>query len=405
MSQIHRRILNIIRVQNILILLIFVSATLIFLDLVLFSVSFVFGITLIGYTLTYTPSVLKPRGLMWFLFVFLIVAFLSILLSELNFTEEQAIKYLQTVYWFFLAVIVYNLYPFIEKERLSKYIFFSVLLLLVLYIVGLKVGSQNGVAFVVIVFAPLGFFFLKKLWIKAGFTVILVFLMLLNGSRTGALISSIQSILIILLSLPRLNRYFKTLLIAGLTIFAVFINETILEKIGGFVMPFNERLGMLMVDTQFVLHNDISWLQRQAQIQKGKQIFEKHPIIGIGYLNFVRFYIDIDESQIETDRKLRNIDYRSSHNSYVSIISETGIIGFTVMILFYLINIVNFWKSTRIIGNTFEASVFISFFGMLIYFYMISGHLGTSTWIIYGLATAASLKVSKRAAMLKKRRI
>jgi O-antigen ligase len=342
---------------------------------------------------------------MWFLFVFLIVAFLSILLSELNFTEEQAIKYLQTVYWFFLAVIVYNLYPFIEKERLSKYIFFSVLLLLVLYIVGLKVGSQNGVAFVVIVFAPLGFFFLKKLWIKAGFTVILVFLMLLNGSRTGALISSIQSILIILLSLPRLNRYFKTLLIAGLTIFAVFINETILEKIGGFVMPFNERLGMLMVDTQFVLHNDISWLQRQAQIQKGKQIFEKHPIIGIGYLNFVRFYIDIDESQIETDRKLRNIDYRSSHNSYVSIISETGIIGFTVMILFYLINIVNFWKSTRIIGNTFEASVFISFFGMLIYFYMISGHLGTSTWIIYGLATAASLKVSKRAAMLKKRRI
>jgi O-antigen ligase len=129
----------------------------------------------------------------------------------------------------------------------------------------------------------------------------------------------------------------------------------------------------------------MSWLQRQAQIQKGKQIFAEHPVLGIGYTNFVAYNIEIDESQIEADRSLRNIDNRSSHNTYISWLAETGALGFGSMILFFLFILVSFWRKIHLLPDRFESGLLISFLGMLIYFYTIAAQMGTSTWIMYGI--------------------
>ncbi len=371
--------------QQTLIVLLFVSATLIFLDLGLFSASFIFGVGLILITLSRKPALVKPKGLMWLLFAFLVIALLSLIFSELPLTSGHFKLYIQTVYWFLLSVIIFNLYPLINKRILSKYILFSVLMLLLLYVSGFKVGAQNSVAFTIIIIAPLSFFFLRNIWLKILFAGILVFLILLNGSRSGAIISFGQSLLIILFSLPAVRKYIKTILITTGIILVLFTTETTLGIVGEAIYPFNPRMGELLSNTEYVLRNDMSWLQRQAQIQKGKQIFAEHPVLGIGYTNFVAYDIEIDESQIEADRSLRNIDNRSSHNTYISWLAETGALGFGTKILFFLFILVSFWRKIHLLPDRFESGLLISFLGMLIYFYTIAAQMGTSTWIMYGI--------------------
>lgn len=382
--------------QQTLIMLLFVSATLIFLDLGVFSASFIFGASLILITLSRKPALLKPKGMMWFLFAFLLIALLSLVFSELPLTFGHFKLYIQTVYWFLLAVIVFNLYPFINKRILSKYVLFSVFLLLLLYVLGLKVGSQNAVAFTVIILAPLAYYYIKNFWIKVVFASLLVFLMLLNGSRSGAIISFVQSGLIILLTLPKLNKYFKTISIIFVLLIGLFTTETMLSTVGSAIYPYNDRLGELMMNTEYVLRNDMSWLQRQAQIQKGKQIFAEHPVLGVGYTNFLAYDVNIDEREIEADRSLRNIDNRSSHNSYINWLAETGALGFGPMIFFFITILTFFWKRIQYLPGQFESTLFVSFLGMLIYFYTISAYLGTSTWIMYGIIAGGASAIKKR---------
>lgn len=386
------RIFN--RQQNLIILL-FVSGALIFLDLGLFSASFLVGAALIFYTLVKSPSALRARGNMWLLFFFLFIALLSLLNSEIAISLKHLKIYLQTVYWFLLSVIIYNLYPYLDKLKLSKFILFSVLFLLVLYVTGFQVGSQNGVAYTGIILAPLGYFYIKKLSYKIFFSALILFLMILNGSRTGAVIAFLQFGFIVLLLMPGLNRYFKSILLSTALVFLLVFNESGLATAGRIIYPLNERVGVLLMDTDYVMHNDMSWLQRKAQVQKGKQIFNKHPFLGIGYTNFVDYKILINESAIESDRKLRNIDNRSAHNSYVALLAETGLLGLSSIVLLLLLSFVTFWKNLKLILNSFEAYVFVSLVGLIIYFYTISGHQGTSVWIMYGMIAGAAQFIKK----------
>lgn len=379
------------RYQHMLIMLLFVSATLIFLDLGLFSASFIFGTGLIFITMLGKPILLKPQGSMRFLFAFLLLALVSLFFAEGAIGFRELKLYIQTIYWFLLAVIVHNLYPLLDKQKLSKYILFSTFLLLMLYVSGFRSGlTQNSVAFSVIILAPMSFFYLKKTWIKIGFAGLLVFLILLGGSRSGAIISFVQCVLIILFSFNTFRRYIKTFLVVLVVLITLFTSETTLSILGNIVYPYNPRVGELLTNTKHVMRNDMSWLQRQAQIQKGKQIFAEHPILGIGYTKFTEYDIVIDESQIDTDRVLRNIDNRSSHNTYVSWLAETGILGLSTMVLFFLFILVSFWKTLHLLPGHFESTLLISLLGMLIYFYTITAHLGTSTWIMYGLIAGAA---------------
>lgn len=397
---------SVFRYQHTLILLLFVSATLIFLDLSLFSASFIFGASLIVLTLMRRSALLKPRGIMWLLFAFLPVALLSWIFSEIELTGREIRLYIQTIYWFLLAVIIYNLYPFLDKQKLSKYIFFSTLLLLGLYVSGFRVGlTQNGVAFTVIIIAPLSFFFLRNIWLKILFAGILVFLILLNGSRSGAVISFGQSLLIILFSLPAVRKYMKTILVAAGILMVLFTTETTLSIVGEAIYPINPRMGELLTNTEYVLRNDMSWLQRQAQIQKGKQIFAEHPVLGIGYTNFVAYDIEIDESKIEADRRLKNIDNRSSHNTYVSWLAETGALGFGIMVLFFLYLLIRFWRNLHLLPDRFESGLLISFLGMLIYFYTIAAQMGTSTWIMYGIIAGGANALSAKKSGIKTKKL
>lgn len=378
------------RYRNVLLMILFAFATFTIFNVGSISLSFVFGIVLILLSLREWRFFFVPRGLTKFLVLFVFVALISLVLSEVPAINTTPVRAAQLVYWLLLALFVVNSYDYINKKVLSKVVFLAALSFIILNVTLLPV-SQNGVAFTVIIVGPLGYFFLKKYFYRLIYALLLVSLMLLNGSRTGAILAFVQTVIFTFLFTPRLIKYARLLLIT-VSLLAVSLNlEPVRTAVGHLVNPVNERVGELLINPKEVFRNDMSWLQRRAQINKGLQIFEIHPLLGIGIFNFPRYGIDIDVSNIETDRgKIRNIDYRSAHNAYVALLAETGILGFSVIILMFAFALWAFIKKLNQIGGTFEGCVFISFIGLLGYFYLISGFFGSSAWLIYGLILGAS---------------
>lgn len=382
--------------QNWLLMAIFACTILIFLDVGFFSVSFIFGTILIFYSFGKDMSWFKPHGLMLWLTAYVIIAYISLVFTDVSFTGKHLQRCIQLLYWLMLAVFVYNAYPVINKFVLSRIVGISVVILILIDVTIMPM-TQNGVAFSCVILGPIGYYGLKRYWVKVIYALLLLVLMIFNGSRTGFVLCFCESVLFFLFFTPVLRRYVRLFLIFGVVLFFTLNVEMTRIAIGNIVMPLNERVGMLLKDPDAVFRNDTSWLQRKAQVEKGKQIFEMYPWFGVGFTNFVNYDVLIDISRIDMDRKsIRNIDNRSSHNSYIGLIAETGIFGIGVVLLMFSSALIMFVRRLNSLGGTFEACVFISLIGMLIYFYTISSFLGTASWIMYGMICGAAVFVNNK---------
>ena len=377
------------RTRNFLLMALFALATLAIFDIGSVSASFVFGAVLILLSLKDFNFYFKPRGLTRLLLLFIVVALIGLVFSEVQATNTTLVRALQLIYWFFLATFVYNTYEYIDKILLSKVVFFSALLFIILDVTFIDM-SRNSVAFTVIIMGPLGYYFLKKYLFKLTYAILLVLLILFNGSRTGAILAFLQTVLFFFLFTPVLQKYIK-LLLFSLIFFAISLNLNPLRtSLGKFVYPINQRVGELLINPDYVFRNDMSWLQRKAQVNKGLQIFKLHPLTGIGIFNFPQYEMDIDISNIETTRTLRNIENRSAHNTYIALLAETGLPGLSLVIIIFFSALMPFIKQLNKLGSSFESCVFISFIGLLAYFYNISAFYGSSSWLIYGLITGSA---------------
>jgi O-antigen ligase len=378
------------RNRNFVLLGLFALATLIIFDIGSVSLSFIFGAALIILSLKDFKTFFVPHGICILLVVFVVIAYIATLFAELTPTKTTVLGVIRLFYWLLLAIFVYNSYPSIDKFKLSRVIFISVTVVLILDVFWLTL-SQNAIAFTAIIMGPLGYYYLRRFSFRLIYSGMLIYLMLLNGSRTGAVLSLIQSILFLILFLPIFKNNIKILVTVMILITLGVFFTPVRGFIGNKISPLNKEAGELLLNPEDVFRNDLSWLQRRAQVNKGYQIFKEHPVFGIGLFNFPRYNIRIDISNIKTDRRtIKGIDNRSAHNAYIDLITETGITGFAVIIVMLLISLVRFIKKLARLPDTFEGSLFISFIGLLIYFYVISGFYGTSTWIIIGLILGAS---------------
>jgi len=378
-----------------LIYLLFVFATLSMLNSGAFSTSLIFGALLLILSFKNFRFFLVPRGISMLLLIFILICYISLLTTVVPFGEQHKIRIIQVFYWFLLAIFIFNSYDYIDKEKLSKVVFLTVLIYLLINL-RYRLVLRNEVAFTVIIMGPLGFLFSPKYIFRMLYALAIVTLMIFLGSRAGAIICFSQIILFFILFAPKLNRHAKHLTIL-LMIIAFSVNLTpVRNTLGRFITPMNERVGSFLLNPGEVYLNDISWLQRRAQIQKGFQIFKEHPLLGIGIFNFQEYKVDIDISGINNSRgTIRNINSRSSHNVYISLLSETGILGLSVVVVMFLLILLNLFVNFNKIAGTFEAAVFISLIGMLVYFYFISSFFGTSSWLLYGLCLGASDHVSR----------
>lgn len=375
------------KTDNRLINLLFLSALLIFIKIGPVSASFPVGVvTLLHFFSRIRWDQLVRQPLIWLLFLFF-VGTISSIISEVHFDFSVFYMLIQFFYWLLLTCLVGQLYPYLNKQLLSKVIAYcSVLLGLANLFLG--VATQNSVAFILVIISPLGVFGFRRSIFKLAYVLILLAIMLFNESRTGMLVLFVEALFIIA-RVFRLRNMRIVILFVGMVVALIIGNPSIRESIGSMIAPYNTDVAELLTNREGVLTTDKSWLQRRIQIQKGLQIVKKHPYVGIGPGNFSRIDMNIDFSGLDIDDGVLNslvnkANHRSTHNTYITLLSEFGIIG-TVLFALFLLSY--FWTVLRYSKymDDFDYVLFVSTIGMCVYFYTIASLYGTISWLFFGL--------------------
>ena len=381
-----------------------ISSTLTFLNLGIFSFSFIFGFVLIIKSLSVDISLFKVEGIMILLLLYITIVFLSFLFSPAGITIDSFKLMFQSFYWFIIALILKNIFRYIKEEKLSKILFYCLIILALNRILGINFfgSSQNAVSFSFVILGPLSVFFISNKFKKLFCIVILLTLSLLIESRTGFIIFTVQMILLSLNDNRFIFKKIKSFLfIITFAIILMIMNiKPISQFLGEKISMVEPRLGFALQNLDKLYYLDKSIILRKIQFEKGMQLFNKYPFLGVGMDNFVKteitnFNPDSEYFSIASPYGLKkNKLNRGSHNSHLSVLTELGIFAFIFIELFFLIKFLTNVRNYNDLSSKFENNLFISFLGLFFYYFMISMHYSTQTWILFGLYSGASTKLN-----------
>ena len=134
---------------------------------------------------------------------------------------------------------------------------------------------------------------------------------------------------------------------------------------------------------------DKSWLLRILMVQKGIEIVKEYPVLGIGPNNFSTYDAKLEGlAEIERlgNRDKEFMNSRSAHNSYVQIMSEFGLLGFTFVLIILFVPILFFLKKFATTNLQQQDLFLISIIGAGMHFYAINTITGAIAWMFIGLA-------------------
>ena len=227
-----------------------------------------------------------------------------------------------------------------------------------------------------------------------GITLLLVAI-IVNGSRSAWIVVSLGLLIFTLLYiLTQPKRVGKIIgLGLGLITMALFFLA---------VMPIEiiETVSDRFVTLESV-EDDKSVGIREAMVQKGLELFERSPLIGVGSGYFTRTYIEFDVPDVVSYASLNSLNRRSSHNSYVRLLAETGVVGALVFAVFLIALLVRGAQSALRLASkdqVWAIAVFAGFIGLTIHLWTIDSLSNTSTWFIYGLVAAMIVRTPALAA-------
>jgi len=146
------------------------------------------------------------------------------------------------------------------------------------------------------------------------------------------------------------------------------------------------------------LEQEKSYMIRQLMIQKGERLFLQSPIIGVGVGRFTKSSVPLDIPQVLSYAGQQHFDVKSSHNSYLDLLAESGLAG---AVPFAILLIILSWRGAKSVirssrNNRFWIlASFLGFVQMSIHMWAIASLTNTANWFIYGLA-AAAIVVSNR---------
>lgn len=259
---------------------------------------------------------------------------------------------------------------------------------------GLVGSSQNGFAFKMIIFSPIAlyFFYTRKGFAKTVFAaLLLIYVAIVSGSRSGTGIVLISNIMILMYIYSNERR---TLFIATFIpiIFSgiIFFNSNYFWDI---IYDINPRFYNIVLEKSNILTNDTSFLFRRAQVEKGLEVFDKYPFLGIGLNNFQSYYI-YQPLNFEGSHWIAAKDQvfnASAHNSYINILAEGGLllfIPFSTLLFLPIFRILI--KIIRLNEFTIQFVFFVSFISMAIHLYFISAILNMYAWVLIALGLVVS---------------
>jgi O-antigen ligase len=192
-----------------------------------------------------------------------------------------------------------------------------------------------------------------------------------------------------------LGNFIQISITAFLAILASFVIPTLIEspQVKTAIQQLNPRTYELLYETENTLQTDRSYLTRLAMIEKGLNIFEDHPISGIGIGNFMsneyRSDFNFDGAEFIENRE-EELMHTNAHNSYISFLSEGGILLIIPMLVLMFTPVVFLIINYFTIPNEHKG-LFIGIIFMCIHSWFIAGMVNVMGWFLLGIANAYML--------------
>lgn len=330
---------------------------------------------------------------------------LGAILSVINVPEyadsylENSLKVLPNyLYWAFLIIFFVTHHKIINLEIIYKGIFWGIsastiyYLLLQQYLTKLPIFyviGANSFSFLLICYTPMAIVYLKKnkglLW-ALFFLLFVVIIQLIDGRRAGTLIVSTIGFATLFLSYINWK---KIILLAIMSVLVFFLFRS--DIFMGIIKNANERVYQLVYNFEEVQKEDRSYLFRVAMIKKGLTIFNDHKFTGIGLNNFKNYQVNVSKGFEGAEYVIykKNFNELSSHNSYINILAEGGLVLFIPFITLILFIIVFFVCNFNQIHSIYMP-IFWGIIGMSIHLYFISAIVNVYAWFLIAIASNIS---------------
>lgn len=306
------------------------------------------------------------------------------------------------IYWCVILLFFISQKNNINYFVINKGIYFGLVSIIIYYFILQRLGfnqvpflktmTQNTFAFILICFSPLA---LNYIYSKSSWSlVILNFLFIASaslfcGSRSsGILVLFLNMVLLFFFYLKSNKKFIVLSFIPIILLFLLFFssNQTwvIMDRI-------NPRIYKLIFDTEWVLNRDTSYLIRKAQVEKGMQIYEKYPVFGVGLNNFQNsnIYQPLDFKGRKWIIGKKHSYNSSSHNSYINILAEGGLLLFIPFCIIIFISINRLLRKMYLSKeDTFIIALSLGFFGMIAHLYFITAITNMFAWFLIALTLA-----------------
>lgn len=312
---------------------------------------------------------------------------ISLLLSPCDITLSSLYVAFQLIYWFVLSNIICNSLSLINIKSVALTCVTTLIILFIITFLAPTLLSENETSYIIVLLWPIGLLSFKNL-LKIIYVLFIILFSVINGSRTGIVLILMQVAIMLLLIINRRVKLLKKTIIFIIMVVSLLSFSSVRNYISS-TFFYNQPIIASIVEKPSVAFSlDKSWVQRQLQIQKCKQIFAAYPIIGIGPLNAQNFVVDINTDKLtNVNDNILSIEYadsfnRSTHNSYYEILAEVGIVGI-ILILFILVS--TLMKLLKLSDDIIVNQCIVTLCGLLINLYMVSSFFGTHTWIMIGL--------------------
>ena len=324
--------------------------------------------------------------------------------NENGFTGKDTIYLIRYSYWLlasFVSMKLISKKPQLGMSVVKVAVWATFILVLCRWFEGIvwgKVGAwshtkiltENAYAFI---FSTFGAMFIsltliskgRKRLIYSALTAVLWGAIFINGSRSCWITTTFSLCAFVgmryLVNPLNIKTYIKVataltlIIIAGLASF-YYLPDSAKES---FISRFS---------TFEKLDTDKSYQIRVLMQTKAKKIFAQSPVWGCGPARFKRTKVYLEIPKVLSYGGQEKFMYRSSHNSYLQFLAETGIVGNVPYYIFlFLLLFKGFFASIRMARRKIDwpMGVYIGFLTMSLHMWSISALTNTHVWVMYGM--------------------
>lgn len=360
---------------------------------------FIFGTMIVFLLRNSKASLLNLRKwLQWLAFLFGTSAILSVAnipSDAASDSFERALAVLPNyLYWSLLIILLVTHRRAINLDTVYKGIFWGVVVTVGYYLFlqntlgvlpSITKQSPNIFSFILICYAPIAVYYLWKTKGKSwaiALLLTLVLVLLRDGRRAGMVLVLLGGLAVLYAS--QINWKNVLAIVVIVPLLAAGVNSKPVES---FIFNSSERIHGMIYATDKIRKTDISYLTRIAMVKKGLAIFEKYRYTGIGLNNFSNYSIDFDK-YFEGAKYVvhkENLQIKSAHNSYISILAEGGLFLFLPFVLILVTCLFYFLSHYFSISEVYRP-VFIGIAAMSVHLYLISAILNVFAWFLIALA-------------------